>query len=200
MMTTKRRFIQILAISSIGLASLSLSGCFNCADSIFCGNGFLKQSSSKQTQAELVRAHRLKPEFSLRYYRGKKYHALSEQLREQALADKNTQPYAQKRGPRYFPRIRRVGKASYYPQYLDGYPTASGERLQNQQYTAAHNTLPFDSRIRVTNLETKESIIVRINDRMPQHPTHIIELSQAAAGKINLTKNNLTQVRLEVIK
>src|SRR5262245_16935787 len=62
---------------------------------------------------------------------------------------------------------QEVGTASYYAESLDGRRTASGERYDMHALTAAHRTLPFGSRVRVTNLDNGRSVVVRINDRGP---------------------------------
>ena len=73
------------------------------------------------------------------------------------------------------------GMASYYGKELAGNRTASGERFNPSQLTAAHRSLPFGSRVRVTNTANGDSVVVRINDRGPFSHGRIIDVSQAAA-------------------
>src|SRR4029453_6777882 len=73
-----------------------------------------------------------------------------------------------------------VGVASYYSESLHGRRTASGERYDMEALTAAHRTLPFGSRVRVTNLSNRRSVVVRINDRGPYVEKRLIDLSYAA--------------------
>lgn len=89
------------------------------------------------------------------------------------------------------------GKASYYwePQ-----PTASGERFNPRRLTAAHKTLPMHSVVRVVNLRNNKSVVVRINDRGPYIRGRIIDLSKAAAERIDMVKSGVVPVRVEVLK
>lgn len=88
------------------------------------------------------------------------------------------------------------GIASYYWQ---DQMTATGERFDKTQLTAAHKTLPFGTRVKVTNLANGRSVVVRINDRGPFKPGRIIDLSEAAAKHIDMTAKGLTQVALVVV-
>lgn len=78
------------------------------------------------------------------------------------------------------------GRASYYGAGFAGRPTASGERFNPSELTAAHRTLPFGTRVKVTNASNGRSVIVRINDRGPFHGGRVIDLSQEAARRIGL--------------
>ncbi len=88
------------------------------------------------------------------------------------------------------------GVASYYWQ---GQMTAAGERFNKRDMTAAHKTLPFGTRVRVTRVDTGSSVIVRINDRGPFKPGRVIDLSERAAEEIGMTGAGLLPVRLEVL-
>jgi len=89
------------------------------------------------------------------------------------------------------------GKASFYgkPQ-----KTASGERFDPKKLTAAHKTLPMHSVVRVVNLRNWKSVIVRINDRGPYIRGRIIDLSTAAAEKIDMIDSGVAPVKVEVLK
>lgn len=89
--------------------------------------------------------------------------------------------------------------ASYYAEALHGRRTASGERYDSQALTAAHRTLPFGTRVRVTNLENGLSVVVRINDRGPNVEARVIDLSYAAARKLQFIDQGKTRVSLEVL-
>lgn len=78
------------------------------------------------------------------------------------------------------------GNASWYGPGFDGRKTASGERFSRHAYTAAHKTLPLNSRVKVTNLANHESVVVKINDRGPFVRGRVIDLSQAAARAIGI--------------
>lgn len=95
---------------------------------------------------------------------------------------------------------RTVGYASWYGPNFHGKQTANGERFNQNAMTAAHPTLPFGTRVRVTNLENGRRVIVRINDRGPfKDKSRIIDLSRAAAERLDFIRQGLTRVRLEVI-
>jgi rare lipoprotein A len=92
-----------------------------------------------------------------------------------------------------------VGKATYYARKFQGHRTANGERYDMHAYSAAHRTLPFGSYVRVTNLATKRSVVVRINDRGPYVKNRVIDLSFAAATLIRLQRTGSAEVKLERI-
>lgn len=94
---------------------------------------------------------------------------------------------------------KETGMASYYAEALHGRRTASGERYDSQALTAAHRTLPFGTRVRVTNLENGLSVVVRINDRGPNVEARVIDLSYAAARKLQFIDQGKTRVSLEVL-
>lgn len=91
------------------------------------------------------------------------------------------------------------GPASYYGTELAGNPTASGERFDPAKLTAAHRTLPLGSRVRVTNVRTGASVVVRINDRGPFHGQRVIDLSHAAARQIGMLRRGTARVRMELL-
>jgi rare lipoprotein A len=93
------------------------------------------------------------------------------------------------------PRIVERGIASWYRDCR----TASGEPYRRTAYTAAHRTLPFDSRVRVRNLDNGREVIVRITDRGPYVDGRIIDLAEAAAREIGLLQPGLARVEIEVI-
>jgi len=86
------------------------------------------------------------------------------------------------------------GLASWYGPGYYGQKTASGEIFTGKDLTAAHRTLPFNTRVKVTRLDNSKSVIVRINDRGPFQKGYIIDLSPAAAKKIGLTKSAMVEI------
>ena len=96
--------------------------------------------------------------------------------------------------PQQARHYRETGIASYY----SGRKTASGERMSSRAWTAAHKTLPFGTRVRVTNLENRRSIIVRINDRGPFKKGRIIDLTKRGADALGFRKQGLARVHVEV--
>ncbi|QCB56541.1 septal ring lytic transglycosylase RlpA family protein [Sphingopyxis sp. PAMC25046] len=91
------------------------------------------------------------------------------------------------------------GMASYYGNELAGNRTASGERFDPGQLTAAHRTLPFGSKVRVTNMTTGDSVIVRINDRGPFAHGRVIDVSHAAAREIGMQRSGTARVKLALL-
>ena len=98
------------------------------------------------------------------------------------------------------PRAYQVGTASWYGEYFDGKPTASGEDYDMYDMTAAHPTLPLGSYVRVTNLRNGKAVVVRVNDRGPVVPDRIIDLSYGAAQALQFKEKGLQRVRLDVVK
>jgi rare lipoprotein A len=92
---------------------------------------------------------------------------------------------------------RAEGKASYYGARHHGKKTASGERFDQHALTAAHRSLPFGSRVLVTNLRNDKSVVVRINDRGPYARGRIIDLSQQAAERLDMLRAGVVPVRVE---
>jgi rare lipoprotein A len=95
--------------------------------------------------------------------------------------------------------FRQTGMASYYAKEFDGRTTANGERFDMHALTAAHRTLPFNTRVKVTNLSSGLEVYVRINDRGPFRKDRIIDLSFAAAEKIGLIGPGTAEVELMVM-
>jgi len=94
---------------------------------------------------------------------------------------------------------REVGIGSWYGARFQGRKTSSGERFNQHALTAAHRTLPFGSRVRVTNVETGQSVEVRITDRGPRSPKRIIDISHAAATEIGLKRQGVGVVQVDLL-
>ena len=94
---------------------------------------------------------------------------------------------------------RQTGVASYYGSEFQGRPTASGARYDEHRMTAAHRSLPFGSRVRVTNLANDRSVIVTINDRGPFGRGRIIDVSRRAARRLGFLGAGTARVRLETL-
>ncbi|WP_009034171.1 septal ring lytic transglycosylase RlpA family protein [Indibacter alkaliphilus] len=86
------------------------------------------------------------------------------------------------------------GKASYYARRFEGKKTASGEIFENQELTAAHRSLPFDTEVEVVNPENGKSVIVRINDRGPYRRGKVIDLTRAAARELGMLDSGVIDV------
>ena len=93
----------------------------------------------------------------------------------------------------------QIGTASWYGEYFDGKPTASGEPYDMYDMTAAHLTLPLGSYVKVTNLRNGKSVVVRVNDRGPVVPGRIIDLSYGAAQALQFKRRGLQRVRLDLV-
>lgn len=92
------------------------------------------------------------------------------------------------------------GQGSYYADKFAGRPTASGTPYRPGQLTAAHNTLPFGTRIRVTNTRTGRSVKVVVNDRGPHVRGRIVDVSKRAARKLDLLDAGVAPVTLKVVR
>lgn len=97
-------------------------------------------------------------------------------------------------------RFTQEGKASFYARMHHGQRTASGERHDQSALVAAHRSLAFGSRVRVTNLDNGKQVTVRINDRGPFVRGRIIDLSRAAAERIGMIDQGIVRVRIETLQ
>ncbi len=91
------------------------------------------------------------------------------------------------------------GVASFYATQFNGRPTASGEAFDSTEMTAAHRTLPFGSMVRVTNADNGQSVVVRINDRGPFHGNRTIDVSRAAAERLDIVRAGHGRVKLALV-
>lgn len=103
-------------------------------------------------------------------------------------------------GRRYTPRLdptyRAEGKASWYGGPFHGRRTANGEKFDMDALSAAHPTLPLPSYVRVTNLENRRSLVVRLNDRGPYHGHRLIDVSVRAAKLLGFYDQGVARVRV----
>lgn len=98
--------------------------------------------------------------------------------------------------PTYSARTE-VGEASWYGPGFQGKKTANGEIFDQTKMTAAHPSLPMGTEVRVTNLDNNETVKVRINDRGPYAKDRVIDVSRAAAKKLDMAKDGTAQVKIE---
>jgi rare lipoprotein A len=94
----------------------------------------------------------------------------------------------------------KYGTASFYARKFNGRKTASGDRYNSTQYTAACNVFPMNTWIRVTNLKNNKSVIVIINDRLRSKSKRLVDLSKDAAKKLGYAGTGLAHVRVEVLR
>lgn len=114
----------------------------------------------------------------------------------------NTKPYTVA-GTTYYPLknakgFSETGVASWYGKKFHGRKTASGERYNQNKMTAAHRTLPFGTRVRVKNRDNGKSVVVTINDRGPFKKGRVIDVSRAAAKKLDMINSGTARVRISV--
>ncbi|HAI77041.1 MAG TPA: septal ring lytic transglycosylase RlpA family lipoprotein [Microscillaceae bacterium] len=93
-----------------------------------------------------------------------------------------------------------VGIASYYSNSLHGRKTASGEVYDKDKLTAAHKTLPFQTKVEVRNTKNSRTVVVVINDRLPQTNKREIDLSEEAAKSLDMMKDGIVEVELRLLK
>jgi hypothetical protein len=93
--------------------------------------------------------------------------------------------------------LQKDGKASYYHDSFEGQETSNGEIYEQNDFTAAHRTLPFNTYIHVTNKENNKSVVVRINDRGPFRKSRIIDLTRSAAQKIGMIPYGVVPVKIQ---
>jgi len=91
------------------------------------------------------------------------------------------------------------GSASWYGGKFHGRKTANGERYNQNALTAAHKSLPFGTKVRVTNESNGKSVVVRINDRGPYVGKRVIDLSRAAANAVGMVQRGVARVKVEVL-
>ncbi|MCE0724340.1 septal ring lytic transglycosylase RlpA family protein [Legionella resiliens] len=87
------------------------------------------------------------------------------------------------------------GLASFYSKRFHNRKTSNGERYNMHSMTAAHRTLPFNTRLRVKNVKNGRTVVVRINDRGPFYSTRIIDLSYAAASHLGITSTSMVEIQ-----
>jgi rare lipoprotein A len=93
-------------------------------------------------------------------------------------------------------KVASQGIASFY---TEGTETASGEKFDTHDLTAAHPTLPFGTKLRVTNVSTGRSVTVRVNDRGPYVPGRVVDVSYSAAGALGIVDKGIANVKLDVV-
>ncbi|MFT4731764.1 MAG: rare lipoprotein A [Gammaproteobacteria bacterium] len=123
--------------------------------------------------------------------------------RYELYAPANFRPYTVL-GKYYTPMLsargfEEYGQASWYGQKFHGHLTSNGEIYDMFSMTAAHKTLPLPSFVKVTNLDNQKVTIVRVNDRGPFHPGRVIDLSYAAAKKLDVLSTGVANVKVEVV-
>jgi rare lipoprotein A len=93
-----------------------------------------------------------------------------------------------------------TGLAAVYNHRLNGHKTASGERYDANQLTAAHKTLPYGTKVKITNVKNHKSVTVRINDRGPTQEGRILDVSSAAAKQLGIGPRAMAEVTAETVE
>jgi rare lipoprotein A len=93
----------------------------------------------------------------------------------------------------------QTGKASFYADKFEGSPTASGQKYKHSKLTAAHKSLPFGTKVKVTNLANEHTVEVVINDRGPYVDNRVIDLSKSAAERLGFVNQGLADVKIEIV-
>jgi len=119
--------------------------------------------------------------------------------RRMAAASRKPAPFAGRPGTAKLATLTdsSVGIASFYKYEAK---TANGEQFNPRELTAAHRTLPFGTRLRVTHVATGQSVTVRVNDRGPFIPGRVVDVSHSAAEALGMIDRGITKVKLEVEK
>ena len=99
-----------------------------------------------------------------------------------------------------FAQEAEIGMASYYNDSFEGKITASGQEFSQSKMTAAHKSIRFNTKIRVTNLSNNQTVIVVVNDRGPFAKGRIIDLSKKAARKLDFIDEGVTKVKVEILE
>jgi len=96
-------------------------------------------------------------------------------------------------------QYEETGVASWYGQKFHGHDTSNGEKFDVYKFSAAHKSLPLPSYVRVTNVDNQKSLVVRVNDRGPFHGNRLIDLSYAAAVRLDFADSGTANVKIELI-
>jgi rare lipoprotein A len=91
-----------------------------------------------------------------------------------------------------------TGLAAVYSDKLNGRKTASGETYDRNKLTTAHKTLPFGTKVKVTNVKNDKSVVLRVNDRGPTQAGRVVDISPAAAKALGISSKGMAEVRVEV--
>lgn len=123
----------------------------------------------------------------------------AQEVETEPEAEVETPPVVETFKPPEIIRQIQSGLATFYHAAFHGRRTASGEKLDNNAFTAAHRTLPFGTRVRVINLSNNRSVVVRVNDRGPMLRDRVLDLTQRAARELGFLLHGITRVEFEVI-
>lgn len=189
------RFVMIAALAVLTLgffdAPQAQAG-WKCIGAEYVCGSPKKKAYKKSYKKKAAYKKKSKKRYAKKSYSKKKYAKKTSTKKRYAKKSNSKKKYASKKNY----GGGSTGIASYYWQ---GQMTASGERFNPGALTAAHRSLPFGTRVRVTNHSNGRSVVVRINDRGPFIKGRIIDLSSAAAGVIGMKGAGLARVSVKVV-
>ena len=156
--------------------------------------GTSSSSETEATRKEIIKEMKAQTTYPEGFFKGiPSNSATIEQEKSQPKDEKQAASWTE---AEYF----QNGVASFYGEKWNGRRTANGEIFNTYELTAAHKTLPFGTKVRVTNEANGKSVVVRINDRGPFVKGRIIDLSTAAFASIGSTDSGIAKVKLEILK
>ena len=161
---------KVVQLFAVALTSVALAAC--------------TQSSTVTNKSEFLRASR---QASLEGHRNAPFKT---NRRVSVMTKKVRSPPTEK-------HVASYGLASFY---VEGSETASGEKFNPNELTAAHPTLPFGTRLRVTNVSNGRSVVVRVNDRGPFVPGRVVDVSHSAAETLGMIERGTAKVKLDVVQ
>ena len=91
------------------------------------------------------------------------------------------------------------GSASYYSSSMNGRKTSSGEIFNNNLLTAAHKSMRLGTMVKVTNIKNDSTVVLKVNDRLSKSSSHVIDVTLAAAKKLNFVRNGIATVTVEIL-
>ena len=91
------------------------------------------------------------------------------------------------------------GSASYYSSSMNGRKTSSGEIFNNNLLTAAHKSMKLGTMVKVTNIKNDSTVVLKVNDRLSKSSSHVIDVTLAAAKKLNFVRNGIATVTVEIL-
>jgi rare lipoprotein A len=179
--STDRRLATATRAARLVAVALSAAALSACVQTPFAGQNLASRQMRVETAAE---PEQVRPQIAEK--------PVVQRRRVAAQADR---PKADR--PKASTRDASTGLASFYRH---GNKTASGEKFDATQLTAAHPTLPFGTRLRVTNVNNGQSVTVRVNDRGPFIPGRVVDVSHSAAEALGMTGAGITKVKLDVVE
>ena len=187
------RFGSWLRIMAVAFGAAALGACTQTAGNMPQQSGYMPQQTAALSGGEYAPSTgQYAPVRTARTYSRVR---MASAIHRRVVAKKRAQSLASRR-PAATNGNAREGIASFYSS---GEKTASGEKFDAKELTAAHRTLPFGTKLRVTNVATGQSVTVRVNDRGPFVPGRVVDVSHSAAESIGMVGKGIAKVKLDVV-